>query len=461
VTIAKLLRQDLVITFCIILLGLISLVAVYSTTFYYDADIQSNFGKQFGYLIVGFALYLLISNLSSQWLRQPQSIILIYGGTLLLLLYLLFFGELIAGTRRWIDFGVISLQPAEFAKIVIILTTALIFGQRGQLVTRTTTKIATQASPRLIDRIRNLPIIKYLILSLLTVVPVVFLIFRQPSLGNALITTFLWLLILIALIPRTRYVIIYCIAGIIGFAFTTQLVAWPEGVSSFVRFLVLAIAAVSFGVVSYLYLYKSKIQLIIIAAIIALCALGGFIFENTWNHVLDDYQKDRITAFLDPESDPQGTGWQVQRAKIAIASAPLPFGFGFLQGPQTSSKYLPFPYTDFIFAAFTEQFGIFGALIILIIYFVLISRIILLVGEVPEVFGKLVLFGVAMMLTLNLVINIGMNIGIMPVTGVPLPLISYGGSSILVNMIALGLVQMIYTEQDLASGNAVKLYNLN
>ena len=161
-----------------------------------------------------------------------------------------------------------------------------------------------------------------------------------------------------------------------------------------------------------------------------------------WHYVLKPYQKARLTTFLNPEVDPQKAGYQLLQSKIAVGSGGL-WGKGTAKGTQTQLMFLPVPHTDFIFAAFAEEHGFFGALSALLLYFLVIMRLIHNSQTAPDRAGVFLIMGVMGVLLFHVLVNVGMVMGYMPVTGIPLPLMSYGGSSILFTFAALGLVNNV------------------
>jgi rod shape determining protein RodA len=157
---------------------------------------------------------------------------------------------------------------------------------------------------------------------------------------------------------------------------------------------------------------------------------------------LKPYQMARLTSFIDPGSDPRGAGYQILQSKIAVGSGGL-WGKGTNQGTQTQGDFLPIPYTDFIFAAFCEEHGFVGGMGILLLYFLILMRLIENAQQASDLPGTFIVMGVVAVLLFQIVVNIGMVVGLMPVTGIPLPLMSYGGSSILFTFLALGIVMNI------------------
>lgn len=153
--------------------------------------------------------------------------------------------------------------------------------------------------------------------------------------------------------------------------------------------------------------------------------------------VLKPYQKARLTSFVNPDSDPKGTGYQIRQSLIAVGSGGV-WGKGAAKGTQTQGDFLPIPHADFIFAAYAEEHGFVGALFVLLLYFSILMRLIQNAQTAADLSGSLVIMGVVAVLTFQIAVNVGMVIGFMPVTGIPLPLMSYGGSSVLFTFLALG-----------------------
>src|SRR5579875_3346211 len=174
--------------------------------------------------------------------------------------------------------------------------------------------------------------------------------------------------------------------------------------------------------------------------ILGLLMLGG-IGIATGKH-LKPYQQKRIDAFLNPDSDPKGSGYQIRQSLIAVGSGGI-WGQGSNKGSQTQGDFLPIPYTDFIFAAFCEEHGFVGAIVVLLLYFLILIRLIQNAQTAADPPGTFIVVGIVGVLLFQIAINIGMCIGLMPVTGIPLPLMSYGGSSVLFTFLAIGIVMNV------------------
>jgi len=166
--------------------------------------------------------------------------------------------------------------------------------------------------------------------------------------------------------------------------------------------------------------------------------LAGLMMPLAW-HKLKPYQKERLVSFMEPEADKQGSGYQVIQSLIAVGSGGIWGG----TGTQTHLSYLPVPQTDFIFAAFAEEHGFVGALGVLLLYFIVLMRLIQNAQTAPDRAGTFIVMGVVAVLSFHILVNVGMVVGFMPVTGIPLPLMSYGGSSVLFMFLALGMVMNV------------------
>ena len=283
----------------------------------------------------------------------------VYLIALLFLLLIPLVGDIQMGARRWLDLGVINLQPSELMKWALMLLLAHWFASREP---------------------SNL--INFSVAVAVAIIPAA-LIAIQPDLGTALVLLFAAAAMLLASGIRWRWV-----------------------------FAALAASPIS------LYLL--------------------------WNN-MHTYQKTRVLSFLDPQSDPLGAGYHVIQSSIAIGSGGL-FGKGFLEGTQARLHFLPEQHTDFIFAVLAEEGGLMAVLLLLALYGILVSRILIIGNRAHTRFGSLLCIGIASIFMLYIFINIGMVSGMLPVVGVPLPFISYGGSALLTMLAALGIVMRVAIE---------------
>jgi rod shape determining protein RodA len=174
--------------------------------------------------------------------------------------------------------------------------------------------------------------------------------------------------------------------------------------------------------------------------LLALALVGGIAWKS--GKRLKPYQQARINAFINPDSDPRGSGYQIRQSLIAVGSGGI-WGKGANRGTQTQGDFLPIPYTDFIFAAFCEEHGFVGAIGVLLLYFLILMRLIQNAQTASDLPGSFIIMGIVAIIIFQIAVNVGMVVGLMPVTGIPLPLLSYGGSSVLFTFLALGIVMNI------------------
>ena len=347
----KILAFDFTLLFLILLLGAISLFAMYSSergNFSYHTQ-----GQLYRFSIF-FLFFIVISFLNINYIYK--SAYLFYLIILILLLAVDSFGITASGSKRWINLFFINLQPSELMKVSLIAFLARYYY-----------KIPSQ----------NINNIRHIFIPFLSFMIPVFLVILQPDLGTAVLI-----------------------------AITGLIVIWLTGFR-----------------IKY-FLYSSFFFICLIPV--------GISF-------LKPYQKSRILTFLNPERDPLGAGYQIIQSKIAVGSGGI-FGKGFLQGSQSYLDYLPEKHTDFIFTLFSEEFGFVGSLVLLIIYALIIYRIYKIGSESRNNFAKLFCFGFAAAFFVYVTVNMAMVLGLLPIVGAPLPIMSYGGSSMLSIMIGLGIV---------------------
>jgi len=198
------------------------------------------------------------------------------------------------------------------------------------------------------------------------------------------------------------------------------------------------------GLVAWLYFYRAYLWESVL--VVGLNLAMGTIGKPLWNS-LEKYQQNRLLVFLDPNIDPRGAGYNVIQSRVAIGSGGL-FGKGFLHGTQKRLAFLPEQHTDFIFSVIGEEMGfLFGTLVVITIYGIILWRLIKLAERLPDPFAGIVVFGIFGAWFTHIIVNIGMTVGIMPITGIPLPFLSYGGSFLLATFLALGVAQRVASEQ--------------
>jgi rod shape determining protein RodA len=360
----KLKSVDYFLILIIILIGAISVFAIYSTergefSFYTKNHLLR--------LLVFFGMFLVLSFVRiTFWYKNAY---FFYAVCVSLLFITLFFGLMASGSRRWLDLYFLNLQPSEIMKIAIIVCFA-----------------------RYYHRIQTAEIqnYKFILVPLILLLIPCYLVLQQPDLGTSI------------LIAGTGVIIIW-LAGL--------------NIKYFVYSTLLLIVSLPFAV-----------------------------------SLLKPYQKSRILTFFNPDRDPLGAGYQIIQSKIAIGSGGF-FGKGFLKGTQSYLEFLPEKHTDFIFTLFSEEFGFIGSIMLLLLYILLIYRIISIGFYSKSFFSKLFCFGFASAIFLYIFVNISMVLGLLPIVGAPLPIMSYGGSSMLSIMLGLSIVMSckIYSQDQISN----------
>jgi rod shape determining protein RodA len=378
---------------------------------------------------------------------------LIYIITIVLLLAVLIFSQDV-GPKRWLRIGDFSFQPSEFAKLTIVLITAALWSKSRTVLVKKVKPIHQVRTKNIFRRLLASRSLKTFGINFALILPIIFLIYKQPSLGNTIITIGLWLLIIFTMAAKTWSLVIAALVIFAGINIPLAISA-SVGIATVFGWEHIAISALIL-LVGLLVSPRWFGPRPLLIAIFATSVVAGASIGMVWNNFLTEYQRDRVVAFANPESDPLGAEWQVTQAQIAIASGQI-FGKGILQGTQTSSGLLPYAYTDFAYAAIVEQFGLVGSIFVLGLMYALIVRTLWIAKQVNNSHHRLIIFGVVFLIAINMIINVAINLKLIPVTGVPLPLISYGGSAVIVNLIGLGLVQMSYTEIGSSNIKAEKL----
>ena len=332
----------------------------------------------------------------------------VYAAGVVSLLLVLVWGS--GEPARWLALGPLRMQPSEFAKIGVILALARFLADRS----------SEQAGrPRAIAQALLLPVLPML------------LVRHQPDLGTAVSYGAAFVPMLYWAGVRPLH-IFFLLAPALSVFFSFEPLWQDRAPVIFALFIL----------VSSVVIQRQLARLWITFAMLVVNLSAG-LATALWTNLLHDYQKARILTFLDPESDPLGAGWNIIQSKIAIGSGG-PTGRGFLQGTQTNYEFLPVAHTDFIFSVIGEEFGFLGGAAILVLFLLIICRCLHIATLANSRFSSLLAVGLASMLTFHVFVNVGMTIGVMPITGLPLPFLSYGGSSLLTNCLAVGLMLHIY-----------------
>ncbi|MFM6976146.1 MAG: rod shape-determining protein RodA [Sphingobacteriaceae bacterium] len=386
-------RVTLLIFFVLCIIGWINIyAAVYDPEQASLFSFNTNYGKQFIFILSAFLLGILILIIDVKLIRALSPAF--YGVTLLLLVAVLVVGRNVGGNQAWIPLGSFRLQPSEFAKFA----TCLLLAQYLSTANFKTLGFYTQ-----------------LIAGLIIVLPVG-LIMLQPDTGSAL--TFTSLVFVLYREGLSGYFLVVGAMAIVLFVLTLLL-----GKTLLIGLLI-AVSAVA------IYIYRksrSIIRPIILAFIFSIVYI--FSVDFTYKNILKKHQRTRIEVLLGKVEDLRGEGYNVNQSKIAIGSGGI-WGKGFLQGTQTKYDFVPEQSTDFIFCTVGEEWGFAGSLVVVGLYLFLLLRIIHIAERQRSPFSRIYGYGVASILFFHFFINIGMTIGLVPVIGIPLPFISYGGSSL-------------------------------
>ncbi len=323
-------------------------------------------GKQFSRFWLGFAVLFVVAMTDLRfWLKYAY---LFYIAAVIMLFIVEFFGHDAMGAQRWLNLGIIRVQPSELMKIALILALARYFHGSSQ---------------------QEIVSFSYMIMpSFMVLLPVV-LVLKQPDLGTGVLM----------------------------------------GAVSMSLFFLVGVQMWKFGALG----------------------IAGLISIPIGWRFLHDYQKERVFTFLDPERDPLGKGYHILQSKITLGSGGI-FGKGFLQGTQSRLNFLPEKHTDFIFTVWAEEFGLIGSVALLLLYWVLILYGYVIAFRSSSFFGRLLALGLSTNLFLYVFINIAMVMGLLPVVGVPLPMISYGGTVMLTLMFSFGLIECVNVNRDVQIG---------
>lgn len=392
----KIFNLDFSLLFIISSLISIGLIAVYSATHLAAQSGGSYFSKQL--LISIFGLILMISFAFIPFRYIQRSSYMFYGLNILLLIIVLIFGSRGYGAERWLVIGPFRLQPSEFCKLATIMA------------------VANYLSKSEVDINK----FKYLSVSIGLIILPFILIARQPDLGTSLV----FLAVILPLLYWAGLNWFYL------FVFITPLVTLLLSFN-FYAFLI-------WMILISIVLIVSHRKPVILIGIFLLHIIVGLITPVLWAQ-LKPYQQQRILTFANPEADPQGAGYQIIQSKVAIGSGGI-WGKGFLDGTQTQLRFLPAQHTDFIFSVIGEEWGFSGVLVVILLFVILLLYLIYLAGLVRSKYSSLIIIGVTTVLFFHIVVNIGMTIGLAPVTGLPLPFISYGGSFLLSMFLMMGLI---------------------
>jgi rod shape determining protein RodA len=379
-----------------------SFLAVFSATYRLQIKIGADpftfVIRQFVALLMAGAGLALFAYLDYRHLQKAAAIL--YGLTIGLLLVVLFGGAAASGAQRWIALGPLSFQPSELSKLTLIIMLSAFLAQRQ--------KVSGPWETGIMLALVGLPFL---------------LIFKQPDLGTALVfgAIFIGMLAQAESSPR---LLILLVTPLLSLFLRPVFFLW-----------------LAYLVVLVLILFLTRADWLDWLLVLGVNIGVGVALPYMWS-MLKGYQQNRIIAFINPAADPYGAGYHTLQSKIAIGSGGL-WGKGFLQGSQTQLQFIPEQHSDFIFSVIGEEFGLLGSLLVVGLFGLLIWRALVIADEARDRFGKMLATGVAVMLVFHVLANIGMALGMLPVVGIPLPLLSYGGTSLFMNLAALGILQSV------------------
>jgi rod shape determining protein RodA len=425
------------IDFFILLAAVI--LSIFGVLFIYSAGItsvnpqgSSEYWRQIIWLAAGLVAALALALFDYKRLREWS--LYLYLVILALLLYTLKFGHVVNGTRGWIRLGPFSIQPSEFAKIVTIVFLARFLND-------------TRGTPKTFSR--------FVIACLIVFVPMG-MVLIQPDFGTSLV--FIAILLVMTFVAGVS--IRYLLFAVACIAFTgvfmvlpfwqeriyqkalpaLQILTNPRLLVIVVLFLSIIAVIALFGRVKY---KKAYFFWIVYSVAIIVLSMGASFAARK---VLKDYQIMRLIVFLDPNVDSQGAGWNIIQSTGAIGAGGLT-GMGYLQGIVSHNRFLPARSTDFIFSIFSEETGFWGGILIFALFLLICLRLFRIMKTTADSFGSYICAGIASMYIFHFIINVGMTMGIMPITGIPLLFMSYGGSALLSAMIGVGLALSIHVRR--------------
>jgi rod shape determining protein RodA len=421
---------DFYILLSVLALVIIGIFFIYSSCVASDGSVVSNeYIKQIIWVVLGVAVF--VSVIVNDYKKLKDYSVYLYIFFIFLLIITLVAGNKVNGARSWLGIMDFGIQPSEFAKIATILMLSSFFANNKKDV-RSLRTFTTGF--------------------IITLIPMM-LILVQPDMGTALVYIPIFLITAFIAGSSVKHIMYLLLTGSLMIILVVVPV-WKDFASenagkiisavtdnNLYKFIVLAfLSAALISLIGYYVAKKGYYYWIMYSSsIISIAMIGGFLARN----VLKTYQIMRLIVFLDPYIDPRGAGWNIIQSITAVGSGGV-WGKGFLNGTQSHYRYLPQQTTDFIFSIMAEELGLIGSLFIFLLFLVIIIRGIVIIGSAKDSFGSNVAAGVVAMIFFHFMVNIGMAMGIMPITGIPLLFLSYGGSSLWTAMIGTGLLINVY-----------------
>jgi rod shape determining protein RodA len=424
------LEMDFFLLFAVLLLSVFGILFIYSSgVTSAGVLVSTEYMRQIIWAIGGLILALALALINYR--RFYDLSLYLYLGTLALLIYTCLFGRLVNGARAWLGIGSFGIQPSEFAKITTILFLARYLD-------------ASKRSRNTFIRFAGSCIIVFIPMAV---------ILLQPDFGTSLV--FIPILLVMTFIAgiSVRYVAFLGLCIILTGLFMV-LPLWQSYIMGntlpflmiltnirFVTITVLVLALIAaIALFGYIRYKKQYFFWIVYGAAVVIFSLGASFVSHK---VLRDYQIMRLIVFLDPNVDPRGSGWNIIQSITAIGSGGL-LGKGYLHGTQSHYRFLPQQSTDFIFSIFTEEWGLLGGILVFTLFLLICLRLIKIMKTTTDSFGSYIAAGLSAMYIFHFLINVGMTMGIMPITGIPLLFMSYGGSALISAMAGIGFALSIY-----------------
>jgi rod shape determining protein RodA len=428
-------KRKAVFSFDLVLFSAVVALIVVGVLFIFSSGVNSSgilvsqeFIKQGIWALTGVAVLIFFAFFSYSTLRTFS--LYIYAGTILLLMLTLLIGRTVNGSRSWIGIWELGIQPAEFAKIATILFLGTYLTGIG-------------------NGIRELP--RFLLGLFIVLIPVA-LTLLQPDFGTALVYFPIFLIMAFIAGAQAKHILFIVVTGVLMVVFAAfPSIAQASATGAIGVFRLLSdidilkiLLMVLFGVAGISYLGYRRLKqsyfywIFYFSALLFLSLAGSLALRL----LLAEYQIMRLMIFVDPQLDPRGAGWNIIQSVTAIGSGGF-WGKGFLHGTQSHYHFLPQQSTDFIFSILAEEWGFLGGLFVLALFLVILLRGMSIVYGSKEDYATLIGSGILAMLFFHVVVNVGMAMGIMPVTGIPLMLLSYGGSSLWTAMTGVGILMNI------------------
>lgn len=438
-------RLDFKIIIPLIILCGLGLMNIYSIYYKEISQIPRLFQSQLIFIFIGIGFLFFFSFFNFKFINSRRIIFGIVGINIILLLLVLIIGTYSFEARRWLNLGGFSIQPSELSKLILVLSTAFLLSLQNKVKKK---QLISNSYFNLIKIFFKNNI--YLISSLLIAITFITLTALQKSLGNTLILLAIYTATVIPFFKFPIKLLFQIFMGVIYFIISFLLFETNENIEIKIILAVLVSFLIYF-ILSRVF-YKDNFLLVLILSI--------FLFSQpflqfTYNNILTPYQRDRVETFLSPDAaDAQKEAYNVIQASKAISRGGL-LGKGFMNN-EFSKSGLPLPDTDFAVSSVIEQVGIIGLGLILILYYLILNQLISKADSINDIFGKYIYIGVAMMIAFNTIQHVGMNIRILPVTGVPLPFISYGGSSLLTLFLAIAIIHSVKNSEEIVNVSDLK-----